>query len=153
MSDLLSTESTRTWLFQAQPQSFAIDEFLATNPKELPWLTRQYAPEIRRGDQVFIWRAIGGGDRAKSGIIAEAQVLTEALESPEDPAAIAFWRGPSNAVGAQLRVRLRLLRVATQRQILQRDWLSADPILGDLAIFKMAQNHEFQGDVTASRAA
>jgi hypothetical protein len=27
------------------------------------------------GDQVFVWRAIGGGEREISGVIAEARVL------------------------------------------------------------------------------
>ena len=50
-----------------QPQSFDIDGFFATRPEEFLWLARQYAAEIAPGDQVFIWRAIGGEEREKAG--------------------------------------------------------------------------------------
>jgi hypothetical protein len=136
-------QSARTWLFQAQPQSFDIDGFLATHPAEFPWLARQHAARILPGDRVFIWRAIGGSEREQSGVIAEALVTTSAARLPEDPAGVPFWLDASDAAGEQLRVRLRLLRVADRRQVLRRDWLRADPILSELAIFRMAQGTNF----------
>jgi len=140
VSSARPSRPARTWLFQAQPRSFDIDGFLATQPTEFAWLARQHAADILPGDQVFIWRAIGGGERAKSGVIAEARVVAGAAQRPEDPASVPFWRDPADAAGAQMRVRLRLLRMAEQRQALQRDWLFEDPILRKLAIFQMAQN-------------
>ena len=61
----------------------------------------------------------------------------------EDPAAIPFWRNPADAVGGQRRVRLRMLRLAGRGQVLQRDWLRDDPILRELANFRMAQGTNF----------
>ena len=133
----------RTWLFQAQPRSFDIDGFLATNPTEFVWLARQHAADILPGNRVFVWRAIGGGDPTKSGVIAEARVIASAAQLPEDPASMHFWRDPADAADAQMRLQLRLLRVADRRQVLQRDWLSEDPVLREMAIFRMAQGTNY----------
>ena len=137
------TQPVRTWLFQAQPQSFDIDGFLATQPTEFAWLARQHAADILSGDRVFIWRAIGVDDRAKSGVIAEARVIVGAAQRPEDPASLPFWRGTADAADAQMRVRVRLLRTAERGQVLQRDWLSGDPVLRELPVFRMAQGTNY----------
>ena len=143
MNEANLSRPARTWLFQAQPQSFDIDGFLATQPTEFLWLARQHAADILPGDRVFIWRAIGGGDLTKSGVIAEGQVVASATQRPEDPASVSFWRDPTDAIGPQMRVQLRLLRVADLRQVLRRDWLSEDPILCELGIFRMAQRTNY----------
>jgi len=143
VSDACPSRPARTWLFQAQPQSFDIDGFLATQPTEFAWLARQHAADILPGDRVFIWRAIGGDERAKSGVIAETRVVAVAAQRPEDPASVPFWQDPADAAGAQMRVGLRLLRVADPRQVLQRDWLSEDPVLRELAVFRMAQGTNY----------
>lgn len=143
VSDPRPPRSVRTWLFQAQPQSFDIDGFLATQPTEFVWLARQHAGDILPGDHVFIWRAIGGEDRARSGVIAEASVIAGASQRSEDPASVPFWRDMADAAGTQMRVGLRLVRVADRRQVLQRDWLYSDPVLRELAIFRMAQGTNY----------
>lgn len=143
MSDIQRPSSARTWLFQAQPQSFDINGFLATRPAEFLWSARQHAADILPGDDVFVWRAIGGNERDQSGVIAEARVIAGVAQLPEDSAGIPFWRDAMDAASVQPRVRLRLLRVADRRQILQRDWLREDPILRELAIFRMAQGTNF----------
>ena len=151
MSDTNTRPTGRTWLFQAQPQAFDIDGFLATEPKEFTWLASQHAADILLSDQVFIWRVIGGDDRAKSGVIAEARVTAGAAHLPEDPASIPFWRDAADASGDRARVRLRVTRVAEQREVLQRDWLFSDPVLRELAIFRMAQGTNYP--VSADQAA
>jgi hypothetical protein len=67
----------QTWLLQCNPDRFDIDAFLRTQPVETNWLLRQHGDEIAPGDQVFIWRAIGKGSEAASGIVAEAEVLAD----------------------------------------------------------------------------
>ena len=151
MSGTDPSRPARTWLFQAQPRSFDIDGFLATQPTEFVWLARQHAADIFPGDRVFIWRAIGGGDPTKSGVIAEARVVAGAAQRPEDPASVPFWRESADAAGTQMRVRLRLLHIADPRQVLQRNWLSEDPILRELGIFRMAQGTNYP--VSAEQAA
>ena len=139
----VAARSVRTWIFQAQPKSFDIDGFLATRPTEFLWLARQRAAAILPGDQVFLWRAIGGMEREKSGVIAEARVIAGAMSMLEDPAALPFWRDPTQTANKQLRVRLRLLRVASPGEVLQRDWLRADPHLRELSIFWLANSTNF----------
>lgn len=135
--------AVQTWIFQAQPRRFDIDGFFQTKPEEFLWLARQRAGEIRVGDQVFIWRAVGGGDENKSGIIGEAQVIAGAAVISEDPNSLPFWRDGSDAVTPEMRVRVRLARIAKPNQLLKREWLRTDPVLTTLPILRIAQGTNY----------
>jgi hypothetical protein len=128
----------RTWVFQGNPDQFDIDGYLASRPALFSWLVTRYADEIREGDHVFIWRT-GGEQRAVTGIIAEAEVVSAPEPRPEDPDALPYWRSEA-AARTDIRPRslLRLLSTATRREVLRRDWLLEDPILRDLPNLKMA---------------
>lgn len=127
----------RTWLFQANPDTFDIDAYLARR-EHATWTIRQahLASEMHAGDTVYLWRAIGsGGDRETSGVVA-AGVLTEAPAVFEDDAdARSLWK--DEGYKAALRVRFRLTKVANKREVLKRDWLAEDPVLSDLGVLKL----------------
>jgi hypothetical protein len=55
-----------TWLFQANPDLFDIDGFLATRPTAFSWKVTRQKGQIALGDQVFVWRAGGRGGSAAS---------------------------------------------------------------------------------------
>lgn len=50
----------RNWLFQGNPDYFAIDKYLNAS-KVIFWSVRQesFAREMQIGDRVFLWRAAG----------------------------------------------------------------------------------------------
>ena len=60
------------WIFQAKPQDFDMDAFLASKPTKAKW--RASAPGMNRkcriGDRVFLWRAKGTGASALAGVVA-----------------------------------------------------------------------------------
>ncbi|MCU1251426.1 MAG: hypothetical protein JWQ49_4455 [Edaphobacter sp.] len=58
--------------FQANPKKFDIDSYLSTRPSTALWSLTRLKNEIKVGDQVFIWRAIGDDDADKSGVVARA---------------------------------------------------------------------------------
>jgi hypothetical protein len=129
----------RTWIFQGNPDDFDIDGYLATRPIELPWLVTRYADEIAVGDLVYIWRTQGSSQRAKAGVIAEAEVVASAALRPESPDAVPFWHAGSEEATALLnRATLRLIRIARVREVIQRRWCMEDPILRDLPNLRMA---------------
>ena len=99
---------------------------------------------MKAGDLVYIWRS-GGSKRKESGIIASALITDPPSVQPEDPRAIPYWEenSKSEAKGPKLRVRLGLERIATPREMIDRNWLLNDPILFDLPILKMAQNTNY----------
>jgi hypothetical protein len=131
----------RSWIFQASPKTFRIDDYLLNTPQEMLFLVRRYGAEIALGDQVFIWRA--AGDDGVSGIIAEAEVLGPIADQPSEPASIPYWIDPTLAHQPAPRVPLRIRRTAGSRQILRRDWMKDDPVLRSLMILRMASGTNF----------
>jgi hypothetical protein len=97
----------------------------------------RYADEISVGDHVYLWRN-QGQQKAAAGIIAEAIVTAAPVLRAEDPDAVRFWRtqGP-RAAAPQVRAGMRLLKVATPREVVRREWCKDDPILRDLANMRM----------------
>ena len=131
------SDSRHTWIFQGNPDQFDIDAYLAAT-RSILWTVRQqnHAPLMRPGDDVFIWRAQGRDKNAIAGIVAHGFITEVPSEQTEDTAALRFWREPAD--GLALRVRIDIDRVATnKKEIVQRDWLKGDPVLGDLLVLKM----------------
>jgi hypothetical protein len=124
------------WIFQANPDSFDLDGYLATSPATMLYLANQHRASMNVGDTVFLWRAIGSGAATLSGVVAEATIIEAPTLQPEDAPALTFWSNPSLAAPAE-RVRLRLDRIELQDR-LKRDWLKDDPICRDMRIFRMA---------------
>jgi EVE domain len=124
-----------TWIFQGNPKRFDIDGYLNQAIEEIRWTVAQHSNEIAVGDTVFIWKA-QGGDRDNSGIVAECQVLDKPRRQDDDPASLRFWKNEEDPTTAKVRVQLKLLRVATKREVLKRDWLQQDRILQTLLILR-----------------
>lgn len=132
----------RSWLFQGNPDRFDINGFLATRPALTTWIVSRYKREIEPGDQVFLWRAIGGGAEADSGIVAEAEVLARPALMHEPPSQ--FWRDPTEVNETRPRVQLRIVRIADERSVIRRTWLKNDPVLGGLLILRMANRQSIR---------
>jgi HNH endonuclease/EVE domain len=133
----------RTWLFQADARRFDIDGFFATRPAECLWLVSRYAEQIGLGDRVFVWRSVGGGSEAESGVIAEAQVASAVMSMTDDPTSRPFWHTPDDAVASKNRVWLRLVRIAGKREVVRRVWVKEDPVLHDLGVLRMAMGTNY----------
>ena len=130
------------WIFQANPNTFDIDGFLATDPPTMLYLANQHRGAMAIGDTVFLWRAVGGGLANDSGIVAEATIVDGPSLRLEDPTALAFWTDPGSAGPAE-RVRLRIDRIELNDR-LKRDWLKNDPVCRDMRIFKLAAETNYQ---------
>jgi HNH endonuclease len=126
-----------TWIFQGNPDEFDLDGYLASRPGQVPWLVTRYAQEIAVGDHVYVWRN-QGAQRAVAGVVAQGVVTAAPVVRDEDPGAARFWRteGP-RASAPQMRATMRLVKVATGREVLRRDWCAEDPLLRDLPNLQM----------------
>lgn len=124
------------WIFQANPDLFNVDGFLASEPGSMLYLANQQRGNMAIGDTLFLWRAIGSGPKSLSGIVAEATITELPTLRSEEPDALSFWAVPSINMPAQ-RVRLRIDRLELKDR-LKRDWLQDDPVCRDMRIFKMA---------------
>jgi HNH endonuclease/EVE domain len=134
----------RTWIFQSNPDDYDIDGYLASRPPEVVWLVTRYASEITPGDRVYLWRN-QGKQQALAGIIAEAIVTTAPSLRGEDHYGIRFWRAPdTRATTPRDRAAMRLIKVASNREIIRRDWCVEDPVLSELPNLRMQAGTNYQ---------
>jgi hypothetical protein len=136
-----------TWLFQANPDTFDIDGYLASRQR-ITWTVRQehLAGQMKVGDLVYLWRAIGStGDREVSGIIASGHLVEEPAVYEEEPEALPFWRS-TEGLRPSLRVRIQVDRVANKKELLKRDWMVDDPVLADLGVLKLRNQTNYLVD-------
>lgn len=129
------------WIFQANPDQFDIDAYLNQSPAQLSWLARQHAGEMRQGDQVFVWRAIGSGPKQLSGIVAEGYIEEESIIRFDDPESLPFWKVGGSA--EEPRVRLRITRIELKNRF-ERHWLDDDPIMKEASILKLRAGTNFR---------
>jgi hypothetical protein len=129
-----------SWIFQGNPERFDLDGYLALDVASITWVMRQRAGDVSIGDTVYFWRS-AGKDREGSGIVAECRVASPVSVRMPDDASLAFWAEESPKPEA--RVDLVVIRVATSRQVLKRDWLKADPVLRELLLFRQAQGTNY----------
>jgi hypothetical protein len=124
-------------VFQGNPDDYDIDGYLTSRPSQVVWLVTRHASEIAPGDRVYLWRNQGQA-KAVAGVIAETIVSEAPTLRGEDREGLAFWRETSErGTAPQIRAVLRLVRSASSREVLRRDWMLDDPILKDLPNLKM----------------
>ena len=138
------TASPTAWLFQANPDTFDIEGFLKTSPATFLWVVRRSADQMAPGDTVFIWRAIGSGEKSRSGAVAETEIVEPARVQPDDADSAPYWRDGGDPSVPENRIRLRLIRSANEREIVRREWLLDDPDLSDMTILKAAVGTNFR---------
>lgn len=127
----------KTWIFQGNPDEYDIDAYLASRPDQVVWLVNRYASDIAVGDRVYLWRN-QGKLKATPGIVAECIVTASPELREEDAGAVRFWRTQSlRATAPQVRIVMRLVKVATTRGEIRRTWCEEDPILKDLPNIRM----------------
>jgi hypothetical protein len=131
-----------TWIFQANPDTFDIDGYLAATDT-ITWVVRQthLARNIIEGDLVFLWKA-AGKSKSDSGVIASARVIESPTVCEDDQSSLKFWRVQPE-VSSQLRVKMRVERRANAKEIIQRSWCMDDPILKDMLILRMANQTNY----------
>lgn len=128
----------RTWLFQANPDTFDIDGYLVDRER-ITWSVNQehLARQMASGDEMYLWRAIGSaGDREVSGVVASGQLLEVPAVFEDEPESRPFWKD-GGAHGPSLRVWIQVTKVANKRELLKRDWMLEDPVLSGLAVLKL----------------
>jgi hypothetical protein len=128
-------ETERTWMFQANPRIFDIDQAISEE-SEIPWVVRQYGKEIHAGDRVYLWRS--GPD---AGVIATATVLSDPKEMPGE-ADSPYLLESGSLDEAEPRVKLRI--DAPLSLPLKRVDLLEHPVLEGLEVIKFANATNFR---------
>lgn len=137
------TVPAHTWLFQANPKIYKIEEALA-KLSEQSWLVSAHKDLIAPGDKVFFWKS-----GSNAGIVGEGTVLTspEMLVEPEEERL--FSLQPERFSSPHLGVRVQV--DAAIAPPLSREVLRAEIRLAGLSILKFSQGTNFH--VTPEEAA
>ena len=107
---------------------FDIDALLATDPVSTAWLVRQNKSALEVGDKVYVWRNIGGGDKKKAGLVAEARIAGPVQQQAVAPEELVFWTDPADAQ-VENRVEIVFEKIYA-RPRLQWAWVESDPVIG-----------------------
>jgi hypothetical protein len=128
----------QTWIFQGNPDRYDIDACLAARPAELLWLVSRYDADISVGDRVYLWRNQGAND-AIAGIVAEGIVTAAPALRIQDAESLRHWREERDRNNDEPRMRagMRIVKVASAREVIRREWCLHDPILRELSNLRM----------------
>ena len=128
-------EEKDTWIFQANPDQYRIEDSLQFEDEEL-WNLRQHASEVSTGDRVLVW--ISG---ANAGIYAIGTVTTEPHERPDSATGQQYWKDELSGKKPMPRVLVRYDRVLEKP--LLKDYLRCDPVLEKMRIITMPRATNF----------
>jgi hypothetical protein len=136
----------RTWIFQGNPKTFPMDEYIAER-RSILWSVNQrhLARLMAVGDRVYLWRAIGADrNRVRSGIVAAGSITEPPRLRDDDDWSLGKWTNVRR--GLRLRAAIDLGAVGP---VIHRDVLAADPILSGLRILSLHQETNYLvGDAT-----
>lgn|GEM_PF-5440869 len=135
MAAPVQSSATRAFIFQANPAYYDI-EAAVNSLGEMNWSVKQHRRQVRAGDRVYIWKS-----EPNRGLIAEGTILTDPqpLPTQEGPE---FIRDPERFAGEQLRVRLSIDQVLDPPLLAPE--LMDHPVLGEMRIFKIANNTDYR---------
>jgi len=133
---LLEKLEDTVWLFQANPDHFDIQGYLAAGLERITWSAKRNRARMREGQRVFIWQAMGSKTETKkqSGVVATAVIDEGPWFGPDHRPAHRFWSKKAKAKEAQWHVWLRDVEVASPKHVVKRDWVKEDPVCGDLLV-------------------
>lgn len=131
---------SNTWIFQAIPSQFRIDDFIATSPETCLWRVSSGHSKIKIGDKVYLWRSIGKSCRTHAGIVAEAEIVGPVAEQRDDAASKPFWINRSDAEEIISRV---MIRIVSGDQHIAYDDTNIDPVLSGMQIISCGYWNKF----------
>ena len=125
----------KTWIFQASPKRYNIDERWADPMPIMTWEVTQHAGEIDPGDGAIIWRA-----GRNAGVIGVATILSEPVRMYHPATYLKYAKNLTSAKGT--------LTLCVVLDIEKRGFLSKVAIRGikelaDLSIFKFPRRTVF----------
>jgi predicted RNA-binding protein with PUA-like domain len=124
------------WLFQGNPQNYTLDTYLREN-KQVTWRVRQqqYVNQMKKGDQVFLWRS-DGGHPGTGGVVAVGVLTSEPGQDQDDGLGTWFQKKPEPSVPS-VSVRLDEVRLTHSEGFLSKQTLLGDPVLCNLGVIRM----------------
>lgn len=132
-----SSTSTRSWVFQANPDIYDLAGFLATGAQETTWLVNQFKDQVHRGDRVYLW--LSG---PSAGLVAVGHTLGDPEHMAPDEGRDQFTHQPDKLPEDGLHVRLAIDEIVDP-PIAKTLWLH-DPVLRETTIVRAPYQTNFR---------
>jgi len=128
--------SGRAWVFQANPERYALRRALAALPQQ-SWIVTQYKDEIAAGDRVYMWESGTPGGIVGIGSVKSRPEVMSPLPEEE-----AFTLDKEKFAGEQLRVILENIEVLGSP--LTKADIRSSPELRNLAILTQPRGTNYR---------
>jgi predicted RNA-binding protein with PUA-like domain len=129
-------QQVRTWMFQANPNKYRIEDSIRIEDEEY-WNLNQHSKKIHKGDRVLVW--ISGQE---AGIYAIGTVATEPVMMPDSPKGLTYWTKSSDGQRLKPRVLVKYKMKLYDTPLLKK-FLQCDPALWDLRIIQFPRGTNF----------
>ena len=132
-----------SWLFQGNPDRFAMENYLRDRDEVLWSVNQKDALEnLAVGDEVFFWKAKGSEPGAEAGAVAQGDVVERPKTQPDD--APDLWKDQGD-VEAKPRARIRIRqRNLSSRTMVRSSWLEEDPVLRGHVILRTPRHTNYR---------
>ncbi len=135
----------KNFIFQGSPDIFDIDGYLTeAAEKNIPirWEVKRYANDMNIGDRAFLWRA-AGKQKEVGGVVGVGTIISKPALTKDDELSKKYWR-EERPESEAMRVEIEVTGLNLgAREVVQRKWMLADPVLENLMILKMASGTNF----------
>ena len=133
-----------TWIFQGNPKTFDLDDYLARYPELIYWIVPRYRAEVAVGDRAFIWRSGTESGVVASGTVVEAPVNGTEVLHPEALGDDLWFADKPDVEGPKVGIALDSVRLSLAEGMLPRNVVKADSQLGKGTIIKMPNGTVFR---------
>jgi len=132
------------WIFQGNPDRFAIDDYLACFPELIYWYTPRYAAEIQLADRVFIWRSGSLAGVVAVGVVEETPVQAKDVRHQE-ALGRELWTGEApDPLEVETGIRLDEVRLTIEEGMIPRASVKAQPSLSNSTIIRIPNGTVFR---------
>lgn len=132
------------WIFQGNPKTFDVDDYLARYPQLIYWRVPRYQSQVALGDRVFIWRAGFDSGVVASGVVAELPALKSTVLHPEALGDDLWFAEKPDDDEPKVGISLDSIRLSSAEGMLPRTLVKDDPLLQQSTIIRMANATVFR---------
>jgi EVE domain/HNH endonuclease len=131
------------WIFQGNPKTFDVDDYVTRYPELIYWRTNRHAKEIAVGDRAVVWRSGSSAGAVAIGVVVEAPTLGNKVKHPEALGIDVRGAKESDPEGLQTGIHLEEVRLTSEEGFLPRMAVKRNPALAQATIITMSSGTVF----------
>jgi hypothetical protein len=131
------------WIFQGNPKTFDVDDYVTRYPELIYWRTNRHAKEIAVGDRAVVWRSGSSAGAVAIGVVVEAPTPRNKVKHPEALGIDVRGAKESDPEGLQTGIHLEEVRLTSEEGFLPRMAVKRNPALAHATIITMSSGTVF----------